>query len=80
MTKKERPVFGFLQRHVLLAKHIRRTRLRAVAGSRELGRPAGRICCLFTISNIRAHPHERGGELDIIHGHEHVMASGRPDP
>src|SRR3954454_9281538 len=31
MTKKERPVFGFLQRHVLLAKHIRRTRLRAVA-------------------------------------------------
>src|SRR3954463_8337131 len=35
MTKKERPVFGFLQRHVLLAKHIRRTRLRAVAGSRD---------------------------------------------
>src|SRR3954451_5442561 len=35
MTKKERPVFGLLQRHVLLAKHIRRTRLRAVAGSRD---------------------------------------------
>src|SRR5215212_11876685 len=34
-TKKERPAFGFLQRHVLLAKHIRRTRLRAVAGSRD---------------------------------------------
>src|SRR3954466_8656064 len=36
----------FSQRHILLAKHIRRERLRAVAGSRELGRPAGRICCL----------------------------------
>jgi hypothetical protein len=41
----------------LLAKHIRRSWLRARAGSRELGCPACRICCLFTISNIRAaHP------------------------
>ena len=47
----------FSKRHVLLAKHIRRSRLRAGAGSRELGCPACRICCLFTISNIRAaHP------------------------
>ena len=55
---KERPVFlDFSKRHVLLAKHIRRSRLRAGAGSRELGCPACRICCLFTISNIRAaHP------------------------
>jgi hypothetical protein len=40
MTKKERPVFlDFSKRHILLAKHIRRTRLRAVAGSQELGVP-----------------------------------------
>ena len=41
----------------LLAKHIRRS----TAAGRQLVRgtrwPAGRICCLFTISNIRAaHP------------------------
>ena len=37
---KERPVFlDFSKRHVLLAKHIRRTWLRAMAGSRDLGVP-----------------------------------------
>lgn len=41
------------QRH-LLAEHTRRSRLRAVAGSQGLGRPACRMCSLFTMSNIRA--------------------------
>jgi hypothetical protein len=40
MTKKERPVFRIAPKDMfLLAKHIRRTRLRAVAGSQELGVP-----------------------------------------
>jgi hypothetical protein len=38
----------------LLAKHIRRLWLRARAGSSGLGCLTGRICRLFTISNIRA--------------------------
>jgi hypothetical protein len=56
--KKERPVFGFLQRRFCLPSTsgapgcgpglVCRTRL-----------PACRICCLFTISNIRA-SHTRG--------------------
>ena len=55
------------QRHILLARHIRRTRLRAVAGSWELGRPTCRICRLFTISNIRAaHPKGEGTNLNKI--------------
>ncbi len=44
----------------LLAKHIRRSWLRARAGSQELGRPACRICRLFTISNIRASHTQEG--------------------
>ena len=55
-------LLDFSKRHVLLAKHIRRSRLRAGAGSQELGCPACRICCLFTISNIRAHPRRAGHE------------------
>jgi hypothetical protein len=34
---------------------------------------------LYDFKHPRSPP-KRGGELDIIHGHEHVMASGRPDP
>jgi hypothetical protein len=61
---KERPVFGFASKDIfLLAKHIRHPRLRAGAGSQGLGDPAGRICRLFTISNIRAHPPRRRGEF-----------------
>ena len=56
------------QEHILLAKHLRRERLRAVAGSRELGSPARRRCCLFTISNIRAHPHTRGTRIPLTSG------------
>ena len=53
----------FSKRHVLLAKHIRRS----TAAGRQLVRgtrlPACRICCLFTISNIRAtHPRRAGHE------------------
>src|SRR5690348_2317641 len=33
--QQERPVIGFLRRHILLAKHLRRERLRAVAGARD---------------------------------------------
>ena len=39
--------------------------------------PARRICCLFTISNIRAHP--QGGDReshDKIHRHDTVMHDG----
>jgi hypothetical protein len=36
MIIKERPVFGISPKDIyLLAKHIRRSRLRAVAGSRD---------------------------------------------
>ena len=50
----------------LLARHIRRSRLRAVAGAQELGSPACRICRLFTISNIRAAPQGEGANLNKI--------------
>ena len=73
MTKKERPVFRISPKDFfLLAKHIRRTRLRAVAGSSGLGCPTCRICCLFTISNIRASHTQEGRRepQDKIHDHE----------
>src|ERR671916_1136769 len=55
----------FSQDIILLAKHIRRTRLRAVAGSSGLGRLTCRICCLFTISNTRALP-PRGENTNLM--------------
>lgn len=63
--QKERPVFRISPKDMfLLAKHIRRAWLRAMAGAQELGCPACRICCLFTISNIRAaHPKGEGTNL-----------------
>lgn len=61
-TIQERPVLDHKdQEHILLARHIRRSRLRAVAGSWGLGRPTCRICRLFTISNIRATRPNRAG-------------------
>ena len=63
---KERPVFDLSVKDMfLLAKHIQRTRLRAAAGSSGLGRLTGRICCLFTISNIRA-PTPRGENTNLM--------------
>jgi hypothetical protein len=59
---KERPVFGFRQRHVFACQAYP---ARTAAGRRWFAGtrcPARRICCLFTISNIRAHP--QGGDRE----------------
>ena len=64
-TKKKDLFSDFSKNMFLLAKHIRRSWLRARAGSRRLGCSACRICCLFTISNIRAHPHEEGRRTSL---------------
>ena len=51
-SKKDLP--STFRSKTLLAEYIRRTRLRAAAGSQGLGRPACRMYSLFTMSNIRA--------------------------
>src|SRR5688572_6664421 len=51
-SKKDLP--STFRSKTLLAEYIRRTRLRAAAGSQGLGCPACRMYSLFTMSNIRA--------------------------
>lgn len=67
-TRSKKDLSSMLpHRRRLLAEHTRRSRLRAVAGSRGLGRPDCRMCSLFTMSNIRAAftrtPHESSSDL-----------------
>jgi hypothetical protein len=57
--KKERPVFGFLQRRFLLAKHTRRSRLRARAGSHELGVALAEYAASLRFQTS-AHPTQEG--------------------
>ena len=79
-TIQERPVFDpFGSKTILLAKHIRRSWLRARAGSRELGCPACRICCLFTISNIRA-AHPKGRARTSFDIPEKIIGDRRSHP
>src|SRR3954451_22514845 len=47
----------------LLARHLRRPTAAGRGLVRGTRLSAGRRCRLFTISNIRAHPHARGGEF-----------------
>ena len=57
MIIKERPVFGFRQRHVFACQAYPALLAAGQGWFAGTRCPACRICCLFTISNIRAaHP------------------------
>ena len=77
---KERPVFSFSAKDMFCLPSISGT---TAAGRRWFAGPRGpacRICCLFTISNIRATPQRGGHEPhDMIHDHEGSWSMDIPE-